>query len=167
GVLSAATPLRAGSITKLPWQQARTSLKVEVNLMGAGHTEWIRNEKSTSDHLASEGLAKRHSGLEGRFTGTIWQRQSEGLFFLVVMCASRFRYCAFTERHRIGGARKKRGSQRPPATLRWEIHATQQVLEARVGAQAVESRQHLQVCKLAVALLIGLFEPLECPAGIA
>ena len=36
--------------------------------------------------------------MEGRFTGTIWQRWSEGLFSLVVMYASRFRNCAFAER---------------------------------------------------------------------
>ena len=33
------------------------------------------------------------------------------------------------------------GSQRPRATLRREVHAAQQVLEARVGAQGVEGRE--------------------------
>ena len=56
------------------------------------------------------------------FTGTIWQRWSEGLCSLVVMYASRSRNCVCAERNRIGGARKKRGSQKPRATLRWEIH---------------------------------------------
>ena len=49
--------------------------------------------------------------MEGRFTGTISQRWSEGLFSLVVMYARRFHNCAFTERNRIGGARKKRGAK--------------------------------------------------------
>jgi hypothetical protein len=50
------------------------------------------------------------------------------------MHASRFRNCAFAERSSIGGARKKGGSQRPRAALRREIHAAQEALEARVGA---------------------------------
>jgi hypothetical protein len=49
------------------------------------------------------------------------------------MYASRFRNCVCTERNRIGGARKKWGSQRPRATLRREIHAAQEFLDARVG----------------------------------
>jgi hypothetical protein len=56
---------------------------------------------------------------------------------LVVMYASRFRNCLCAERNRIGGARKKRGSQKPRATLRQEVHAAQEVLEARVGAPGV------------------------------
>jgi hypothetical protein len=51
--------------------------------------------------------------------------------------ASRFRNCVCTERNRIGGARKKWGIQRPGATLRREIHAAQEVLEARVGAEGL------------------------------
>jgi len=53
------------------------------------------------------------------------------------MSASRFRNCAFAERNRIGGARKKWGSQKPRATLRREIHAAEGVLEARVRGQAI------------------------------
>ena len=45
-MLSAATPLRAGSTMKWSRLQTRTSLKVAVKLTGAGHTEWIGNEKS-------------------------------------------------------------------------------------------------------------------------
>jgi len=51
------------------------------------------------------------------------------------MYASRFRNCAFAERNRIGGAHKKRGSQRPRVTLRWETHAAQEFPEARGGAR--------------------------------
>ena len=51
------------------------------------------------------------------------------------MYASGFRNCAFTERNRMGGARKKRGGQKPQATLRREIHAAQEALEARAGAR--------------------------------
>jgi hypothetical protein len=46
GVLSAAKPLRAGSTAMWSRQQTRTSLKVAVKPMGAGHTEWIGNEQS-------------------------------------------------------------------------------------------------------------------------
>ena len=49
---SAAKPLRAGSTAKWSRQQTRTSLKVAVKLMGAGHTQWIGNEKSASQKLA-------------------------------------------------------------------------------------------------------------------
>ena len=73
---------------------------------------------------------------EGRFTGTIWQRRPEGLFSLVVMHASRFRNCVYAERDRIGGERKKRGSQKTRATLRREVHEPQEVLQA-CGAQSV------------------------------
>jgi len=55
----------------------------------------------------------------------------------------------------------------PLTPLWWEVHAAQEVLEPRVGTQTVESRLRLQPCKLTIALLIGLFEPLECPAGVA
>ena len=48
GALSAATPRRAGLTAKWSRLQTRTSLKVAVKLMGAGHTEWIGNEKSAS-----------------------------------------------------------------------------------------------------------------------
>jgi len=48
GVLFAPMPLRAGPTVKLPRQQIGTSLMVEVKLMGAGHTEWIGNDKSAS-----------------------------------------------------------------------------------------------------------------------
>jgi hypothetical protein len=75
----------------------------------------------------------------GRFTGTIWQRGLEGLCSLVVMYASPFRDCAFAERNRIGGARKKKRSQKTWGTLRREVHAAQEVLEARVGAQGRRS----------------------------
>ena len=73
---------------------------------------------------------------KGRFTGTIWQRRPEGLFSLVVMHASRFRNCVYAERDRIGGERKKRGSQKTRATLRREVHEPQEVLQA-CGAQSV------------------------------
>jgi len=81
---------------------------------------------------------------EGRFPGTIWQRRPEGLFSLVAMHVSRFRNCAFAERNRIGGARKKWESQKPRVNLRREIHAAQECLEARVAAQRVKPRAHFQ-----------------------
>jgi len=64
---------------------------------------------------------------------------SEALFSLVVMCVTRFCNYRCTERNRIGDARKKRGSQWPRATLRREVHAAQEVLEARVGAQVKQA----------------------------
>ena len=72
------------------------------------------------------------------FPGTIWHSWSEGLCSLVAMCVSRFRNCVCAEWNRIGGRRKKRGSQTPQATLRREIHAAQEVLKARLGAQEVQ-----------------------------
>jgi hypothetical protein len=74
--------------------------------------------------------------LEACFPGPIRFGRSEGLFSLVAMYASRFRDCVCKERNRAGGARKKRGSQRPRATLQWEVHAAQEVLEA-CGARSV------------------------------
>jgi hypothetical protein len=53
------------------------------------------------------------SGVDGRFTGTIRLGCSEGLFALVIMNASPFCNCVFTELNRIGDAHKKRGSQWP------------------------------------------------------
>ena len=53
------------------------------------------------------------------------------------MYASRFRNCVGAERNRIGGARKKRGSQKTRATLRREVHAAQMALEARAGARGL------------------------------
>ena len=53
------------------------------------------------------------------------------------MYASRFRNCAFTERNRIGDARKKWRSQKPRVTLRREVRMAQEVLEARTGAQGL------------------------------
>jgi len=49
------------------------------------------------------------------------------------MYASRFRDCVCAEQNRIGGAHKKWGSQKLRATLRWEIHAAQEALEAWPG----------------------------------
>lgn len=57
----------------------------------------------------------------------------------MALYARRFRNCVCTERNRIGGTRKKRGSQKPRAILRWTIHAAQRVLEARVRAECRES----------------------------
>ena len=54
---------------------------------------------------------------QGRFTATIWQRSSEGLFSLVTMYASPFPNWAFAERNRIAGARKSSGSQKPSGDL--------------------------------------------------
>jgi hypothetical protein len=53
GVLSAATPRRAGSTARRSRPQNSTSLKVEVKLTGAGHTEWIGNDKSASRQLSA------------------------------------------------------------------------------------------------------------------
>ena len=78
----------------------------------------------------------------------IWQRWSEGLFPLVAMHASRFRNCVGAERNRVGGARNKWGSQRPRATLRLEIHAAQEALEARAGARGL-----FQICVLRLGFL--------------
>jgi len=87
--------------------------------------------------------------LSSRFPERAFHRHNlaqapEGPFSLVVMYASRFRKCVCAERNRIGGAREKRGGQRPRATLRWEVHATQEVLDARGGAQQVR-REAVQV----------------------
>ena len=60
------------------------------------------------------------------------------MFSLVVMYASRFRNCVCAERNRTGGAGKKRGSQRPRATLRREVHAAQEFLKARAGPRPAE-----------------------------
>ena len=56
-MLSAAAPLSAGSTVKWSRLQTRTSLKVAVRLMGAGHTEWIGNEKSPSRQMSAAHLA--------------------------------------------------------------------------------------------------------------
>jgi len=58
------------------------------------------------------------------------------------MYASRFRNCVCTERHRIGGARKKRGSQWLRATLRREVHAAQEALEAQTGGRGLHQAFH-------------------------
>jgi hypothetical protein len=47
-----------------------------------------------------------------------------------------------SQRNRVGGARRKRGSQRARATLRREVHAAREVLEARVGAQGIIPALH-------------------------
>jgi hypothetical protein len=70
--------------------------------------------------------------------GRISQSWSEGLGSLVAMYASRFRNCVCAERNRIGGAHNKRGSQKPRATLRREIHAAQEFLKARAGVREIE-----------------------------
>ena len=62
GVLSAAKPRRARSTAKWSRQQSRTSLKVAVKLMGAGHTEWIGNDKSAT-HRQSWRLAGFRRGM--------------------------------------------------------------------------------------------------------
>ena len=64
---SAAKPLRAGSTAKRSGLQNRTSLKVGVNLTGAGHTEWIGNEKSAPHHLASAGMGQTGIGRRRAF----------------------------------------------------------------------------------------------------
>jgi hypothetical protein len=56
-VPSAATPLRAGLTVGRSRQQTRASLKVAVRLMGAGHTEWIGNDKSASRLISAAHLA--------------------------------------------------------------------------------------------------------------
>ena len=58
----------------------------------------------------------------------------------MAMHASRFRNCVYTERNRIGGRHEKRGSQKLLATLRREVHAAQEVLEAQVGPRAWGAR---------------------------
>src|SRR5271157_111510 len=57
--------------------------------------------------------------------------------------------------------RKEGGSQWPRATLRREIHAAQEVLEARVGAQGVERRVDLQETHPLVVHFVSPFQPLE------
>ena len=100
--------------------------------------------------------------MEGRLTGTIWQRWSEGLCSLVAMHAGRFRNCVCTDRNRIGGVRKKWGSQRLRATLRREVHASHQILEARVGARGL-----FQLCVFRLGFLqhgntrVGVFPDCE------
>jgi hypothetical protein len=64
------------------------------------------------------------------------------------MHAGRFRDCVCAERNRIGGARKKRGSQRPRGTLPREIHVAQEGLEARGGA-----RVSFQLCVFRLGFL--------------
>jgi hypothetical protein len=59
GVPSGAISRRAGSTTKSPWQQIRTSLRVAAKLMDAGHTEWIGNDKSVSRLMSAAHLAIR------------------------------------------------------------------------------------------------------------
>jgi len=73
---------------------------------------------------------------------------SEGLCSLVVMYASRFRNWVCAERNRIGGARKKWGSQRAREILRRKVHAAQEVLETRVGARGL-----FQLCVLRLRFL--------------
>ena len=51
-VRSAATPLRAASTVKWSRSQSRTFPRVAVGIIGAGHTEWIGNEKSASQKRA-------------------------------------------------------------------------------------------------------------------
>ena len=72
------------------------------------------------------------------FTGAIRLGRREGLCSLVAMYASRFRNCVCAERNPIGGARKNRRSHKTRVTLRREVHAAQEVLEARVGVQVIE-----------------------------
>jgi hypothetical protein len=47
------------------------------------------------------------------------------------------------------------------AALRWEIHAAQEVLEARVGAQGVPHREYFQLNHRPVVLLVGLLQAHE------
>jgi hypothetical protein len=84
--------------------------------------------------------------VRNRVTCPIWRKAclsgpirlgwAERLCPLVAMYASRFRNSVCTERNRIGGACKKWGSQRSRATLQREVHAAQEVLEARVGSSS-------------------------------
>jgi hypothetical protein len=55
----------------------------------------------------------------------------------------------------------------PPTALWREVHAAQEVLKARVGAQTINSRIHFEINELAFATLVGLFQPRECLVGIA
>jgi len=80
---------------------------------------------------------------------------------LVVMYASRFRECVCTERNRMGGTRKKWGSQKSRATLRREVHAAQEVLKPRVRAQGVQFWIYFEPNQPTTVLLIGFFEPSE------
>ena len=48
GVLSAATPRRAGLTVRRSRQQAEISPRAPVHIMSAGRTEWIGNDKSAS-----------------------------------------------------------------------------------------------------------------------
>jgi len=69
GVLSVATPRRAGSTAKWSRLLTRTSMKVAVNLMVAGaHTEWIGNEKS--DFTEAEHYQVFLEGFE--FAASAW-----------------------------------------------------------------------------------------------
>jgi hypothetical protein len=58
-VPSAAKPLRAGLTVRRSRQQTRASLKVAVRLMGAGHTEWIGNDKSASRSMTTSEVDSR------------------------------------------------------------------------------------------------------------
>jgi len=53
------------------------------------------------------------------------------------------------------------------ATLRREIHAAHEVLEARVGPQGVEGRIDLQKGHVTLVHLVGFFQPLEGPVPFA
>jgi hypothetical protein len=68
------------------------------------------------------------------FTGPIRPGCSEGAVSFGSGNAS-LRNWACTELDRIGGARKKRGNQKPRATLRREIRAAQEFLGAWPGGQ--------------------------------
>ena len=46
-------------------------------------------------------------------------------------------------------------------SLRWQAYASQQVLEARVGAQAVEKWVHIEKGEGVIMLLTGLFQPVQ------
>ena len=89
------------------------------------------------------------SGREGRFTGTIWQRWSEGLRSLVVIHASRFRDCVCTERNCIGDGRKKKGDpngqERPCGGKFIRRRRCWNRGPGRSRSAAKPSRQHLMV----------------------
>ena len=65
GVLSEATPLRAGSPAEWSRRQTTTSLNVAVKSKDAGHTDWIGNDKPPSWKLGVLGFGSLLTLLAG------------------------------------------------------------------------------------------------------
>ena len=123
-------PHCAGPTAKWSRQQTRTSLKVAVKLMGAGRTQ---NGFRMNSRFPVRNRLTCPTWRKACFTGPTRLGWSEGIFSLGSGSQSIPRLCRCARKSHYGGMQETGTSHTPRATLRPEVHAAQEVLEARVG----------------------------------